>query len=104
LPATEINPISGYDAGNVFSLITPCHITSKISHGLARELVFELAEYLSRRYPQNFSVERHPVSSEKNDENGWYGEGRIRTITIREPVNVTYDLDKEDPMKVAGLL
>lgn len=67
----------------------------------ARELVYELSEYLSRRYPKTFSVTRH--SLEKGGEGGWYGEGRIHTITIL-PVNTTYDLDVDDPMTVSGLL
>ncbi|KZV68128.1 hypothetical protein PENSPDRAFT_27311 [Peniophora sp. CONT] len=82
LPASDVVPVSGFDA--------------------ARELVLELSEYLSRRYPQNYSVERHPVGA--SGESGWYGEGRIHKITMLPPISVTYDLDKEDPITVAGLL
>ncbi|KAI0028156.1 hypothetical protein K488DRAFT_32515, partial [Vararia minispora EC-137] len=82
LPATAVVPTSGLDA--------------------ARELVYELSEYLSRRYPNDFTVERHPV--QEGGDNGWYGEGRIRTITMLPPIGVSYDLDAEDPMTVAGQL
>ncbi|ETW76689.1 hypothetical protein HETIRDRAFT_37752, partial [Heterobasidion irregulare TC 32-1] len=82
LPESPNVPTSGFDA--------------------ARELVHELAEYLSRRYPQTFRVERH--SPEKKPGSGWYGEAPIRTITILPPINATYNLDEEDPMTVAGLL
>ncbi|KAF9514578.1 hypothetical protein BS47DRAFT_1342889 [Hydnum rufescens UP504] len=66
----------------------------------AKELVHEMAEYLSRRFPQVYSVVRKPHVS---DDFGWYGEGEIHTITIT-PLGVTYDLSVEDPMSVAGLL
>jgi len=60
----------------------------------ARELVYELAEYLSRRYPLVFSVTRHHYR--KNMKRGWYGEGLVHTITIL-PFKRTFDLDTEDP-------
>lgn len=53
---------------------------------------------LYRRYPNVYTVERDVKGS-----GGWYGEGRIIRITVL-PVNATYDLKTEDPMKVAGLL
>jgi len=83
LPANDLVPVSGFDA--------------------AYELVHELAEYLSLRYPDNYSVERHGIGTLR-EQNGWYGQGRIRTITMRPPIGVTYDLDNDDPMTVAGLL
>lgn len=70
-------------------------------HEAAKELVYELAEYLSRRYPEVFIVTRHSVTERL--ENGWYGLGLIHTITI-VPVNRTLDLDAEDPMTVSALL
>ncbi|KZT50556.1 hypothetical protein CALCODRAFT_180602 [Calocera cornea HHB12733] len=66
----------------------------------AREVMYELAEYLSRRYPQVFKVTRLPY--QKGDY-GWYGEGQIKTIEI-VPCEEVHDLEKEDPMTVAGLL
>ena len=66
----------------------------------AKELVYELAEFLSRRYPDTYTVSRHEP---RDGDYGWYGEGQVKTITI-VPVNATYDLDVEDPMKVSGLL
>ncbi|CCM03992.1 uncharacterized protein FIBRA_06148 [Fibroporia radiculosa] len=70
-------------------------------HAAAEEFVHELAEYLSRRYPAIYAVVRK-VKSEKGI-SGWYGEGQIKTITVI-PLQVTYDLDKEEPLKVASLL
>jgi hypothetical protein len=67
---------------------------------IAKELVYEMAEYLSRRFPQVYSVAHKPHVP---DDFGWYGEGEIHTITII-PLGVTYDLSVEDPMSVAGLL
>ncbi|EJU05041.1 hypothetical protein DACRYDRAFT_93402 [Dacryopinax primogenitus] len=66
----------------------------------AREVVHELAEYLSRRYPMMFRVER---KQKREGDWGWYGDGEIRTIEIL-PLGEVHDLDKEDPMTVAGLL
>ncbi|EJD01283.1 uncharacterized protein FOMMEDRAFT_21702 [Fomitiporia mediterranea MF3/22] len=66
----------------------------------AKELVYELAEYLSRRYPDTYRVTRHSPSP---NDYGWYGEGQVKEITI-VPIDVTYNLDDEDPMKVSGLL
>lgn len=34
---------------------------------------------------------------------GWYDEGQIKEISVI-PFNVTYNLDKEDPMKISSLL
>jgi len=69
-------------------------------HLAAKELAHEIAEYLHRRYPTTYKVER---GSKHDDGFGWYGLPQIRTITI-VPIGVTYDLDTEDPMKVSGLL
>ncbi|KAH8118502.1 hypothetical protein DFH11DRAFT_1567653 [Phellopilus nigrolimitatus] len=69
-------------------------------HFAAKELVYELAEFLSRRYPDTYSVKRHPPRS---GDFGWLSDGQIKHITII-PVGVTHDLDEEDPMKVAALL
>lgn len=66
----------------------------------AKEAVYELSEYLSRRYPSVYAVERHQPSL---GDFGWYGDGQIKTVTIL-PLGVTYNLDEEDSMKVAGLL
>jgi len=69
-------------------------------HEAAQELVYELSEYLSRRYPDTYSVVRHkPLAGDF----GWYGEGQVKEITI-VPLGVTYDLENEDPMKVSSLL
>ncbi|THH12332.1 hypothetical protein EW145_g89 [Phellinidium pouzarii] len=66
----------------------------------AKELCYELAEYLSRRYPDTYRVTRH---APRPDDFGWYGDGQVKLITIF-PVGVTYNLDVEDPMKVSALL
>ena len=68
----------------------------------AREFMYELAEYLSRRHPDVYSVTRHLVSRHE-DENGWYGEGRIKTITI-VPFQETHNLELEEPLKAARSL
>jgi len=70
-------------------------------HSAAREVVHELAEYLIRRYPDLYSVTRNDPTA--MTEGGWYGEGHIRTITLKA-VGKTLDLDHEDPMTVAALL
>ncbi|KAI0772524.1 hypothetical protein BD413DRAFT_45757 [Trametes elegans] len=71
-------------------------------HAAAEELMYEIAEYLSRRHPDAYRVTRKPVS-ENPDENGWYGEGKIWTITLI-PFDETYDLEKSEPLKVARML
>ena len=49
-----------------------------------------------------YRVTRRPVSTQE-DENGWYGEGKIKTITI-VPFQETHDLELEEPLKVARSL
>ena len=68
---------------------------------LAEELVQELAEFLVRRYPALYEVTRHEKGKRRG--NGWGGAGQIKTITI-VPLEATYDLQNEDPLKVANLL
>lgn len=64
--------------------------------------MYELAEFLSRRYPQIYQVTRGPPETEY-DEYSWDGNGEIQTIRI-VPIGVTYNLEKDDPMMVAGQL
>ncbi|KAL1939749.1 hypothetical protein VTO73DRAFT_9782 [Trametes versicolor] len=71
-------------------------------HAAAEELMYEFAEYLSRRHPDVYRVTRRPVSRNP-EENGWYGEGKIWQITII-PFGETYDLEKDEPLKVARML
>ena len=66
----------------------------------ARELVHELSEYLSARYPTVYSVTRH---LHRSLDYGWQGKGQISNITII-PLGKTYNLDEEDSMSIAGLL
>ena len=68
----------------------------------AEEFLYELTEYLTRSHPDVYRVTRHPVSK-RAEQNGWYGEGRIKDITI-VPFEKTYDLEKEEPLKIARLL
>ena len=70
-------------------------------HPAARETVHELAEYLIRRYPRLYSVTRHDPSTTTED--GWYGEGQIRAITLKA-IGQTINLDREDPMTAAAFL
>lgn len=63
------------------------------------ELCLEMGEYLSARYPMVYSVERRTGKA-----GSWFNEpNEIRLIKIK-PLGVEFDLDKEDPMMVAGLL
>ncbi len=64
------------------------------------ELVHELAEYLSRKYPAVYVVTRRPPASGSLS---WYGLGQIKDITV-VPLGKTYDLDEEDPMPLSALL
>ncbi|KAI0314208.1 hypothetical protein OF83DRAFT_1165304 [Amylostereum chailletii] len=63
----------------------------------ALELVHELAEFLSKRYPKVYAATR------ENHGEGPEGSGRITTMTI-QPLNVTYDLEKDDPMCIVASL
>ncbi|XP_006460149.1 hypothetical protein AGABI2DRAFT_191916 [Agaricus bisporus var. bisporus H97] len=54
------------------------------------ELVHELAEYLSRRYPTTFRVSRHPESNTEYNW-GWEGLPPIKTITV-VPLEETHEL------------
>lgn len=67
---------------------------------LAAELVQELAEYLSVRFPHLYTVKRHDPAK---DPSGWYGQGSIREITL-VPLRKTYTLADEDPMVISALL
>ena len=71
------------------------------------ELVQELAEYLSARYPCTFRIERmiRYETKKRSLEKGWDGRSPIKSITC-VPLEVTYELneDAEDMMKVAALL
>ena len=62
----------------------------------AEELVQELSEFLSRRYPDIYSVTRD------HSANGRDGAGKITSITIL-PTKETYDV-AVDPMRVSALL
>ncbi|GBE79122.1 hypothetical protein SCP_0203190 [Sparassis crispa] len=70
-------------------------------HAGAEEFLYELAEYLPRRYPTIYRVERHATS--KPNSYSWYGENPIKSITII-PLQITYDLDEEDPLTMAARL
>lgn len=74
----------------------------------ALELVQELAEYLSARYPDTFQVERHiqaDVDPKSFIQKGWGAKPPVKSVTIA-PLAVTYQLNQnaEDMMKVAALL
>jgi hypothetical protein len=67
----------------------------------ALELVYELCEFLSRKYPSLYSVTR--ASGANGGANGWYGEGEIREVEIL-PTGEKFNLEKEDPLRVAAML
>lgn len=60
----------------------------------ARELCQDLCEFLSRKYPQVYTIRRST-----KDTLGWYGGGSI-TMVEMPSLNVSYDLTSEDPLKV----
>lgn len=64
------------------------------------ELVQELAEYLSRRFPTTYSITRRDAVE---DASGWNGLPSIETITII-PLRKTYKFDDEGAMTLAALL
>ena len=66
----------------------------------AKELVHELSEYLSRKFPQTYRAHR---KKPRGQDFGWYGQGEIDRIEI-VPLKATYYLDIDDPMMVSGLL
>ena len=93
---------SGHAAGKSVILLYLDHSAYCIDvKALAAEFVHELAEYLSRKYPNIYQVTRKPKSEKSHT--GWYGEGEISKITAM-PLQKTYDLDTEDPMKLASWL
>lgn len=64
----------------------------------AYELCQDLGEFLSRRYPQVYKIERST-----KDTLGWFGKGSITRIEM-PALGASYDLVKEDPLTVAGLI
>lgn len=75
----------------------------------------ELAEYVSRRYPKDFSVVRHSHRSQAGTsfcDWGWEGAPPIKTVTMHT-LGLSYDLPLsvqdgsragEKAMEIAGLL
>lgn len=63
----------------------------------------DLAEFLVRRYPGLYTLTRHEKGEWSTNSDGWNGAGKVKAITIL-PLGVTYDLEVEDPLKVADLL
>ncbi|KAF8631213.1 hypothetical protein AX15_002544 [Amanita polypyramis BW_CC] len=57
----------------------------------AIELVHELAEYLSRRYPLSFRITRHKLDVRTPRQHGWDGTPPIHTISVI-PLNATHQL------------
>ena len=66
----------------------------------ANELVQELAEYLSRRFPSTYKITR---KRGEKDASGWSGLPAIESITII-PLQKTYHVADEDAMTLAALL
>lgn len=61
----------------------------------AHELCQDLGEFLSRRYPQVYTIQRSTT-----DTLGWYGLGSITRIDM-PPLGASFDLTKEDPLTVS---
>lgn len=106
----------GTEAGGLTLLTNECHSTCVDYVLIAIELVHELAEYLSRRYPLDFSVVRHSKRNISTDETfcdwGWEGLPPLKTVTITSS-KTSYDLPlsvndgdqaPERAMQIAGLL
>ncbi|KAH7140270.1 hypothetical protein B0J13DRAFT_637738 [Dactylonectria estremocensis] len=72
--------------------------TLPLARAAAHELCQDLGEFLSRRYPQVYSIERS-----NKDTLGWYGMGSITKIQM-PALGASYDLTREDPLTVAGLI
>ncbi|KAF7356953.1 hypothetical protein MVEN_01031300 [Mycena venus] len=83
----------------------------------AIELVHELAEYLSRRYPKTFQITRHTQMPAADYPAGWDGEPPIKSVRIvhlqeefdlplPRPASEKLDLEQEgaEAMRIAGLL
>lgn len=68
--------------------------TMDIARAAAHELCQDLCEFLVGRYPQVYKVNRS-----SKDTLGWGGKGSITNIAM-PPLNVSYDLTKEDPLTV----
>ncbi|KAF8665699.1 hypothetical protein AX16_000151 [Volvariella volvacea WC 439] len=73
-----------------------------VSSGIyaAIELVHELAEYLSRRYPTTFQVTRHASTAPGTPFFGWRGAMPVEKISI-VPLAVSYELPLEFSMEAA---
>lgn len=72
--------------------------TLPVARQAAYELCQDLCEFVSRRYPTVYTVERS-----QRDVLGWYGDGSITKITMSDP-SATYDLQIEDSLFVrAGI-
>jgi hypothetical protein len=63
-------------------------------------LLYELTEYLSRRFPDVYHVRR---AAKGKDHSGWYGEPAIQEITV-VPLGKTYKLTEGSPLTTASLL
>ncbi|KAH7884044.1 hypothetical protein F5I97DRAFT_1813849 [Phlebopus sp. FC_14] len=72
----------------------------------AKELLYELAEYLHRRYPSSFRVSRFPASSTAPSVGGiplaWDGEMPIKTIEVIE-TGSRYDLGVLESLNSVGM-
>lgn len=92
LPETPGKVESGREAGK--RGILRKRIDQELMNGiLAIELVHEVAEYLSRRHPKTFHVERH---SDEGQGYGWEGAAAIKKVTI-VPLGETYELPLTAP-------
>ena len=60
--------------------------------------MYELAEYLTRRHPNMYSVTRHPLPRHEHG-NAWQDHK-----DHHHPLEDIHDLDTEEPLKVARML
>jgi hypothetical protein len=66
------------------------------AHEAAWELCQDMCEFLYRRYPQVYKIQRS-----KKDNIGWYGLGSVASIEMPS-LGASYDLTREDPLTVSG--
>jgi hypothetical protein len=104
LPTREdstVKVLSGAEAGVLSYLDLEIGIADL---DIAKELVYEIAEYLPRRYPSSFHISRLPSSSTSSVPSiggiplSWDGEMPVRTIEVAD-TGAKYDLSILETLK-----
>ena len=113
LPSRNENGVmvgGGGDAGECNSVMRKRRFYRTDEPSTAKELLFEIAEYLARRYPSDFVITRYALSEPHPQVNGlplgWDGLPPIRTVKV-VATDRTYELhglEDEAAMRTAALL